>query len=126
MASISFSGVFVAPADDLSDTIYLDTATALSGDKSRMGEIRRYAGGRTRYITTPGDVESLEVSQRYTTQAAKNTLRALVGQVVLVRSGRGDKVYGALQAVRHTEITGSQELVDISFSVTSVTHSEEV
>ena len=126
MASISFEGVFIAPANDLSDTIYLENALSVDGKKARLGEIRRYAGGRTRYVTTPGDVYSVSVSARYASQTVKEDLEALVGSLVLYRDGRGRKVYGALQEVSASEITGYQLLCDLSFSVVSVTHSEEV
>lgn len=126
MASISFSGVFLAPVSDLSDTLYLDTALSVAGQNSKRGEIRMYAGGRTRLVTRPGTTETVNVSVNYTTQANRATVEGLVGDLILYRDGRGRKIYGAIFNVSAQEITGYQELCNLSFTVTSVTHSEEV
>jgi hypothetical protein len=126
MASIAFEGCFLAPVSDLSDTTYLAAALGVAGQNSKRGEIRMYAGGRTRLVTRPGTVESVNVTVKNTTQANRAAIEALVGELILYRDGRGRKIYGAIFNVSATELTGSQELCDLSFTVTSVTHSEEV
>jgi hypothetical protein len=55
MASISFGGVYLAPATDLSDTLYLENAIGFTGRKRKSGEVREYAGGRLRLITRSGE-----------------------------------------------------------------------
>ena len=126
MASISFSGVFLAPVDELSDTTYIDSALSVDGNRSQMGEFRRYAGGRVRYITRPGAVDSVSVSCKYVAKSIRDDLEALIGDLVLYRDGRGRKIYGGILSVSATEVAGAAGLVNLAFEVTQVTHSEAV
>jgi hypothetical protein len=126
MASITFSGVWLNAGDDLSNSLYLDTAVSVSGDKARRGETRTYAGGRIRLITRPGTAASVDVTSDYTTRTSRDWLESVVGELILYRDGRGRKLWGTILAVHATEVRGAAELVNLSFTVNEITHSEEV
>ena len=79
MASISFSGCFLAPVSDLSDTTYLDNALSVSGSNSKACEFRRYAGGRTRLVTRPGTIDTVNVSINYASQTNRADVEATRG-----------------------------------------------
>ena len=126
MASITFEGVYIAPADDLSDTVYLSTAMSIRGGRSKRGEFHVRAGGRIQLVTRPGTIQSADVSSNNIAKSYRESLDALVGVPVLYRDGRGRKFFGAIMNLNATEVVGAANLVSLSFSVVEITTTEEV
>ena len=125
MASISITDAWIGPVSALSTQIQIGAAS-ITGGNSKSGAIMHYAGGRTRLVTRPGTVESVQVSTIPTSKTIRDALDDLVGELILIRDHRGRKVYGAMFNVRADEVKGSSHLCKLSFAVSSVTHSEEV
>ena len=126
MASITFSGAYIAPASDYSDTLYLDAALSVSGDYTSPGELREYAGGRFRLVTRGTQRRQNQVSANYVSLTTREALEALVGQVVLYRDGRGRVFFGTILNAKATEIAGPASLCNVSFVVSEVTDTVEV
>ena len=49
-----------------------------------------------------------------------------MGELILYRDGRGRKIYGAIEEVSSKRSRAIRKLCNLSFTVISVTHSEEV
>lgn len=122
MTTLTLDALFVAPVSDLSDTLSLghDQETA---DVSSAVNVRRYAGGRDRVITSPGQSTQVAFTASYITRAEYRSMLDLVGTLVLVRSPRR-RVYGVIDSVSGSEAV--TDFITVSFTLTSATVSEIV
>lgn len=84
----------------------LDSGEAVSAgswDRSqnyeKPGEVRNYAGGRQRAISTPGERGTFAFTLRKVPLPAVNTLRAWKGLPVQVRDHRGQRWFGVFFSV---------------------------
>jgi hypothetical protein len=123
MASVAFSGVFYAPAGDLSNTLYLDSMPTVTGGKQKPGELRRYAGGRVRLVTSSGQSQSASDSFEHISRADREWLESFVGELMLRRDGRGRCFYGAFLDLNVQEEQGWQELCTVSLTFNEITRS---
>ena len=117
------STLAIAPVSDLSDVLMLygDSETV---DVSSPVEVRRYAGGRDRVVSVPGQTSQMSFVASYITRADYQSLLDLVGVLVLVRDVRGRAVYGVIDSVSGSEAV--TDFVTASFTLTSATVSEIV
>lgn len=106
-----------------------ESVSAYSIDRSlsheMTGEIRTYAGGRQRSITSEGVRTTFSLTLRLVTAATLATLEAWMGRVVQVRDHRGQRffcVYTAITPVEHKDPT----LWDVQLQCRSVTVTEGV
>ncbi len=113
----------IAPVSNLSDVLMLDL-DAESVDVSSPVSVRRYAGGRDRVVSSPGQSSQLSVTGSYITRAEYLSLLELVGQTVLFRDIRGRAVYGVIGSVSGSEAV--TDYVTVSFTLTEITFSEVV
>ena len=125
MTTLNLRHVSIAPAADLSDILFI-AQYAHTADVSASVGIRRYAGGRDRVISTPGQSTQLSVGFRYLSRADYQALVDLVGVLVLFRDQRERAVWGVIGNLSATEWIVDDLLEDVTFTLTSVTVSEAV
>lgn len=113
----------IAPLSNLSDVLMLDL-DAETVDVSSPVSVRRYAGGRDRVVSSPGQSSQLSVTGSYITRAEYQSLLELVGVTVLFRDIRGRVVYGVIGSVSGSEAV--TDYVTVSFTLTEITFSEVV
>ena len=123
MTTLTLDTLAIAPVSDLSDVLLLgqDSETV---DVSSPVEVRRYAGGRDRAVSTPGQMSQMAIGASYITRAEYRSLLDLVGVLVLVRDQRGRAIYGVIDSVSGSEAV--TDYVTASFALTSATVSEIV
>jgi hypothetical protein len=94
---------------------------------SVAGQVRTYAGGRRRVITTPADTVAFPLTLQAVTAAEVAVLEGWRGKVVLLRDTSGRRVFGSFMAldVRDTW-TVDGPLADVGLTVTQVDYSEAV
>ena len=125
MTTLTLTTVAIAPVSDLTDILLIDP-NAESETTTAPVQVRRYAGGRDRIVTTPGQTQTIAVSFPQVSRTQYAALLDLVGTLVLYRDQRGRAVYGVVADVTGTEWDAANVLSDVSFTLTSVTHSEVV
>lgn len=103
MATLTLTKVFINR---------LDTGVAVSGQSGpgrsqsydMDGNVRTFAGGRMRAISTDGERGQFPFTLRDVTQATVDTLRSWLAYGVQVRDHRGRRFYGVILSVVVTEM----------------------
>lgn len=113
----------IAPVSDLSDVLLLGSDSETVDVSSTVG-VRRYAGGRDRVVSSPGQSSQVSIMASYITRADYLALLNLVGVLVLVRDVRGRRIWGVIGSVSGSEAV--TDFVTASFTLTSATVSEIV
>jgi len=116
-------GCAIAPISDLTDVLLIPQV-AESHDTSAPVGVRRYAGGRDRVVSSPGGTVSVQVSFSYMTRANYLALVDLVGVPVLFRDQRGRVSWGVVGSLSAAEWSVADKLEQVSFTLTSITHTE--
>jgi hypothetical protein len=93
---------------------------------SQAGEVRTYAGGRQRSITSAGTAGTFGFTLRLLTSASIDTLVSWIGQTVQVRDARGQRFFGVFYAVEVTEQRDAPTLYDVALTVNVVDQVEGV
>jgi hypothetical protein len=125
VTTLALAQTFIAPLSNLSDVLYLAQSTE-SEESGAPVEVRRYAGGRQRVVSTPGTSGTLSFSYRFLTRTEYDDLLELVGVPVLVRDQRGRSYPGVISNVSGTEWNVSDKVEDASFTVEQISWSETV
>lgn len=126
MTTLTLTELWVAPVSDLSDTVTVDVRTE-SETYETPSTIRRYAGGRDRIISTPGETVTVPFTALNVDRDDWLALRALVGVLCLFREPRGRAIYGMIASVSGDEWRARETtLGSVSFTVISATYSEIV
>lgn len=106
-----------------------DYVAAFSTGRSRQhqmdGEVRTYAGGRQRAVTSEGIQGTFSFTIRLISLATVETLRQWIGQTVLVRDHRGQKFYGVFHVVTPIENQESA-FYDVTIPLKVIDYNEEV
>jgi hypothetical protein len=110
------------------------TGQAVSGVSGRgraesyeyPGEVRTYAGGRRRSITSAGELGSYGVSLFNVPRSTVETLRTWAGQTVQVRDNTGRRFVGVFFKVDVADPPPGLSLWDCSFALNVVTYAEAV
>lgn len=99
------------------------TAQERSQSKSIQGEVRTYAGGRQRSVSTIGTRSQVGIQLRQVIQTDIDTLTSWFGQTVCVRDHRGRRWFGVFYAL---DITDRQKktLHDVNITIYTVTYTE--
>lgn len=71
---------------------------------SMSGDVRTYAGGRRRSITTAGEAGTYRFTLLNVARADIETLRSWLGQLVEVRDSKGRQFYGVFFGVTPIEV----------------------
>ena len=126
MTTLTLTDLRIAPVGDLTDTI---NVTIRGEGESVLTDavVRRYAGGRDRIISRPGETRTVAFDAVNVARTDYLELQARLGTLQLFREPRGRRLYGVVVAVTADEWRArSDTLGQMSFTVTTVTYSEEV
>ena len=99
--------------------------SALDVETIQPGEVRTYAGGRLRLVTTAGVARTATVTLPECSRDQINWLQTYVGNTVLIRDDRGRKIWGTYLKPRVSENqhNGSG---DVSLVINEITYTEAV
>lgn len=123
MASVSLETVWLNLASDLSKSVQLEVSS-LNDDEGITGEVRVYAGGRTRSVSRAGSRRQIRVSfDVLDNRPQLATLRSWVGLTVLFRDPFGRKVYAVFYSVPAVERI-PVDMPEVQLDLTGVTFSE--
>lgn len=104
--------------------------SAYSTDRSRAdqsdGEVRTYAGGRRRSVTSEGVGTEFAFTMRLLTLTEVETLISWIGETVQVRDHRGQRFFGSFFSVTPVELAHEPGLWDARIQLQTVTYDEEV
>lgn len=125
MASVTFQGLWVNDGSDLSDFRHFDAGKTTSFGASVAGEVRTYAGGRRRVISSVGSPVQWAFSLTWVSQADLAWLEARMGALVLVRDEIGRAVWGTYLGLSVTDYVGRTEC-QVDVSLESVSHETAV
>lgn len=123
MAMVTLTRTWLSLAGDPSQSIVFDRETG-GRQPQPLGEVRKYANGRLRYVGTAAAVESVPLSFRTTSMATADLLQSWTGQTLCLRDTRGRKLFVQLLAVTETDLPASYVKLDLALS--TVTYSEAV
>jgi len=115
-----------APVSDLSDVLLI-SQTSETYVEARRSNVRTYAGGRRRVVSSPGETQSLSLSFSFLERADYFRLMDLRGIAVLFRDQRGRKVFGLFASISGQEDPDlSDGVFNVSFSIEEIDVSEVV
>lgn len=104
MASVELFKTWVHDGSDLDNSVQL-YSSGRSDNDSQGGEVRTYANGRRRLITTPAVGESIPVTFPWITRTELVWLQARKGQIVLYRDAWGRSLYAAYLSLSISDFT---------------------
>ena len=123
--SVTLSTVWINLASTLSNYQSFPLMSALEVDTNQPGEVRTYAGGRLRLVTTAGVARTATLTLPECSRDQINWLQSVVGQTVLVRDDRGRKIWGTFLSPKVSEnqynTTG-----DVTLTINEITYVEAV
>lgn len=103
MASVDLETVLMGPVDDLAASVALEV-DALADTLDVLGELRVYAGGRTRIVRRAARLRSVPVSfDVVRDRPLVELVRSWAGRLVLLRDPYGRVVYGTYLRVEVAE-----------------------
>lgn len=125
-AEVVITSVKINLASDLTNYQDFPLMSDLQTLDEQMGEARIYANGRMRIVTKPGKPRSFQLSLPACTRAQINWLKLYVGQGVLVRDDRENKVWCVYFKMPVVEFSTDTDRGDITLALTEYTHIEAV
>lgn len=91
------------------------------------GEIRFYAGGRRRIITTPADTVTYPLALEWVSDTDTAQLVAWRGRVLLLRDTLGRRVFGTYFQVNQSDVTrGAEFWHNVTLSFSQIDYNEAV
>lgn len=121
MASVTLAGWWINDGADLSDAHYFAEGESTGYGPAVVAEVRAYAGGRRRVVTTADRPVKWDVTLTWVSQADLAWLTARMGQVVLMRDPTGRAVWGTFLGLQVTDYPGQLEC-SVDLSLESVSH----
>lgn len=91
--------------------------------RAMKGEVRQYAGGRQRSISSKGVKGTFPFVLIDVTQTTIDRLEGWMGQAVVVRDTRGRRFFGTIFEVSSTE-KGSRNYYDVALTLNEITYVE--
>lgn len=125
MATVDFDTVWVQLASDPSDGVELP-CRGWSAPPSIPVVTRRRAGGRLVAVSSPGAARLASISLFVESRDDLDWLIGNVGNLVLARGPRGDRVWGVYASVETAERLYPEFPIEALISVQEVTVSEVV
>jgi hypothetical protein len=119
MATLTLDRVWVNRMDS-GESVSAMSGVARSRQHDMAGEVRTYAGGRQRSVTTEGERGQFAFTLRLVSQDAIDTLREWKGLDVQVRDHRGQRFFGVYFAVNVIELREAT-LYDVAIELRTVT-----
>ena len=124
MASVQLAEVWLHNADDLSDAVRLRTAR-LSQTTSVGGQVRQYAGGVRRIVTTKARTRPITVTCEVIARDVFDRVIGWQGRELLLRDPFGRVEFGTLFDATVDEESGL-DLVNVTFEFWTTTRTVEV
>jgi|GEM_PF-1750122 len=124
-AVVTLPTVLISNANNPASCQTFPLMSGLEVDTIQPGEVRRYATGRLREITTGPVARQISLTLPECTRDQINWLQSNAGQVVLVRDDRGRKMWGAYFDVKVVENQYNTN-GDVSLVVNEVTFTEGI
>ena len=125
MAEVEFCSVWVHLASDLAACLELGLRSWAS-PKSALVDVRRRASGRTVAVTRPGVTRTASIVVLIEDRDHLEWLEGNLGRLVLVRSPRGQRVWGVFGQVDYSESRARSLPFSASLAIGEVTVSEIV
>lgn len=127
MAIVTLGDLWIHLASNLATFVQVYMG-ALQEESGVSGEVRRYANGVFRSITTAGNSRSIQVEMPYLDRDDLETLEGWVGQAVMVRDPLGRKVFGTFFTIETSErpIGDADTALGVTFTLSALSLSEEV
>ena len=122
MASVTLTGLWINDATDLSDARHFPEGETTGFTPSVSAEVRTYANGRRRVISSVGSAQQWGVTLSWVSQADLAWLTARLGRLVLLRDPVGRALWGTYAGLQVTDYKGRTEC-SVDLSVQSVSHS---
>ena len=127
MASVTLDELWIHEVSDLSSFVncYMGSLTEQSG---MTGEVRRYANGVTRAITTLGTHRQVKVELPFLARTDLDLLESWAGTPVMIRDPLGRKVFGTYFTIEVEErpIGDVTTVLRASFDLSALSLSEAV
>jgi hypothetical protein len=124
MAQVTLDRLWLSDAADPADAVAFFT-TGRSDSRDTAGDVRVYANGRLRVVTTGARQQTLGVTLRLVDPVALARLEGWRGRVLLLRDAWGRKLYGTyfrLTVDDYKDRSGH----DVQLTFQQVSHSEAV
>lgn len=126
MASITLDRVWLNLASDPSQSLVLLTTGDWSFLDTIVGEVRSYAAGRERLITTPTRKRGVKVSVAVKPEQYA-ILNAWAGQVILYRDEHGSRLWSVyLETPWKSLVTYGTDWRQVDLTIEAVTYNEAV
>jgi hypothetical protein len=122
VASVVLNTVWLNDALNPSDYASFPLMAALNVTTSQSGEVRQYAGGRTRLVLKAGTPRNISLDLPELDRAQVAWLESHVGKLVLVRDDRGRKIWAAYitagidEAQGHKTASAGIGLTEVSYT----------
>jgi hypothetical protein len=127
VSAVALRGLWLNDAVDPSDALVLPLAPGWKEADQVPGEVRTYAGGRTRLVRRAGLARTLTPAFRLLTAAQVADLRARAGRTQWVRTSTGVKWAGVFLNPQVTWVTSAGGgMAQVSLTLTELTSSEVV
>lgn len=125
MASVTLKAVWFHSPTDLSDVLVL-RHVQWSETYKPDAELREYAGGVLRTVSTPTILESLAVTIPHVSRADWHALRARTGIRQMMRDSRDRVWWGIISGLTGDEFRSQDVVATVSFVFLRDTHTEVV
>jgi hypothetical protein len=124
MAFVTLTTLWASPVSDPSQA-YALPMSSLSWTTTTTGDVRSYGGGRRRLITRKEKYRTADIALDFCDRPMVELLESWTGVLLCFRDPTGRKIFGFYLDVTADEFDGDDG-ASVSFSITEVTHSEEV
>lgn len=128
MASVTLDDLYLHEATD--NSVYI--TAILTGEReqaSKPGQVRRYANGRLRSVSSSASPTELSVELRLADRSDVDQVRTWMQAhtLLLYREPRGRRLWGVLFDLTVEEVPGaSEDFADVSFTFHQVSYEEAV
>lgn len=127
MATVTLSDLWIHQVSDLSAFVQVYMGS-LSEESGSDGEVRHYANGVTRAVTTATRTRTVSVELPFLARVDFELLQDWAGQPVMIRDPLGRKVFGVFFSVEASErpIGDVTMVLSAGFELSQLSLSEEV
>lgn len=124
MAIVLLNRLWLHDAANLADNVAI-RVQQIDEEKSVDGDVRKYAGGRLRSVSSAGTRRTVEVELRLIERADVDTVKGWVGRKLMLRDPRGRKIFGVFHEVE-VEEWPARDRATVTFTFEELSHSEAV
>lgn len=125
MAQVTLDDVWFHLPDQPSSFVRA-TLTSEREITTRSTQVRNYAAGRRRAITRPGTSRTLFLGLDLAERVDIVQLQAWEGAVVMLRDPRGRKLWGIYDGLTVDELSGQEQVANVTLVFVEVTWDEAI